>query len=122
MYGIMAIWISCILFIHLGLGETICTILRKNITILKCVKCLTFQSILLYSLIFTRLRVEYCVCLAFSLAYASLWIDLVLAKIADAYEKCYDKILVAKETEHNKCNRRGESRKFGKKKKKTIVQ
>ena len=101
MLEIMAIWVSCIMFIHLGLGATICDLLGRNIVIFKCVKCLTFQTILLYSLICTKLCIEGCVCIAFMLSYASLWVNLVLDKISIAYEKWYREILVSKKAKYS---------------------
>lgn len=111
MVGILLIWISAILFVHLGLGKAICEIIGKNIEVFLCVKCLSFQSILLYSLLFTRIRWEMCVAIAFICAYLSLWIDLGLSYLATKYEKWYKIILDTKKSKHNtrKGNRNTES-------------
>ena len=91
MAGVGLIFVSCILFIHLGLGEAICETLKIRFALLKCVKCLSFWAVLAYSLVFTSYSWESCIALSFSLSYLSLWIDLCLAKIARAYEELYDK-------------------------------
>lgn len=85
--GVLAILISCCLFIHLGLGETICRILRHEIVILNCVKCLTFWSVLTYALITQDMQPEWCVAVAFACSYASLWLDLLLNQMRVIYEK-----------------------------------
>lgn len=99
--GILAVLMSSCLFIHLGLGETICRILRHDIVILKCVKCLTFWSVLLYSLVHTDLSAVTCVAMSFGSSYASLWIDLILNKIRLRYEKEWE-LLDAEERESNR--------------------
>ena len=88
--GVGLIFVSCCLFIHLGLGEAICKTLKTNFILLKCVKCLSFWSILAYSLLLTNWRWELCFACSFSLAYLALWVDLALKKIAEVYEKLYD--------------------------------
>lgn len=101
MLGIIEVLISCCLFIHLGLGETICRIVRHDIVILKCVKCLTFWSVLLYSLMCVTLSAVTCIAVAFACSYASLWIDLTLNKIRAHYEKEWE-LLDAEECEGNR--------------------
>ena len=86
MWGIGCVFISCVLFIHLGLGEAIERTLRVRFVLLRCVKCLTFWSTLAYSLIHS-LPLESALCLSFVSAYASLWADIPLAKLANLYEK-----------------------------------
>lgn len=88
MWGIGCIFISCVLFIHLGLGETIERTLHVRFVLLRCVKCLTFWSVLAYSLIHS-LSVEVALCAAFVSAYAALWVDIPLTKLATLYEKLY---------------------------------
>lgn len=90
MLGIVCIFISCVLFIHLGLGETIGKIMRTDFILFKCVKCLTFWCVLGYSLI--NLPVEYSVCIAFVLSYASLWVELLLGIIAKRYEELSENV------------------------------
>ena len=83
--GITCIFISCCLFIHLGLGDTLGKLFDTDFVLFRCVKCLTFWCVLGYSL--TLLSMEQAVCVAFVLAYASLWVELLLGKIAGKYEK-----------------------------------
>lgn len=88
MWGIGCIFISCVLFIHLGLGEAIERTLQVRFVLLRCVKCLTFWSVLAYSLVHS-LPVEVALCAAFVSAYAALWMDIPLAKLATLYENLY---------------------------------
>lgn len=90
MMGIGLIFLSCCLFIHLGLGQAINKTLKIRFVLFKCVKCLTWWSILAYTLLLTNYRLEICLALSFSLSYMSLWVDLALAKIAKLYEKLYE--------------------------------
>lgn len=89
MWGVAAILISCCLFIHLGLGEAIEKTLHIRFVLLRCVKCLTFWSVLGYSLLCSTLPAVACVAVAFGSSYASLWIDLLLAKLSVKYEDIY---------------------------------
>lgn len=87
MWGIACVFISSVLFIHLGLGETIGRLLRTDFVLLRCVKCLTFWCVLGYSLLCVSIPAEASVCIAFMCAYAALWAELLLGKLANAYEK-----------------------------------
>ena len=99
MWGIGCVFVSCVLFIHLGLGEAVERTLRIRIVLLSCVKCLTFWSMLVYSLIHS-FPLESALCLSFVSAYASLWADIPLAKLAALYEKL-NKDLDAEESAHS---------------------
>ena len=98
MWGIGCVFVSCVLFIHLGLGEAIERTLRVRIVLLSCVKCLTFWSMLVYSLIHS-FPLESALCLSFVSAYAALWADIPLAKLATLYEKL-NKDMATEESEH----------------------
>ena len=87
MWGIACVFISSVLFIHLGLGETIGKLLRTDFVLFRCVKCLTFWCVLGYSLLCVSIPAEAAVCIAFMCAYAALWAELLLGKLANAYEK-----------------------------------
>ena len=87
MWGIACVFISSVLFIHLGLGETIGRLLRTDFVLIRCVKCLTFWCVLGYSLLCVSIPAEAAVCIAFVCAYAALWAELLLGKLANAYEK-----------------------------------
>lgn len=96
MLGVACIFVSCVLFIHLGLGDTISEILHVDFILLRCVKCLTFWCVLGYSIV--RLPVEQSVCVAFVCSYVSLWAELLLGIIANRYEK-YSENVDAEESE-----------------------
>lgn len=87
MWGIVCTFISAVLFIHLGMGETIGRILHTDFVLLRCTKCLTFWSVLVYSLLCVPIPAEASVCIAFLCAYAALWTELLLGKIAMKYEE-----------------------------------
>lgn len=89
MQGVGLIFVSCCLFIHLGLGKAICKTLKIRFVLFTCVKCLTFWSILIYTLLFTALRWEACIAISFISAYLALWVELALNKLADVYEEYY---------------------------------
>lgn len=87
MAGIVYVWFSSVMFIHMGLGEVIGRILHIDFVLLRCVKCITFWSILIYSLLIVSLPVEAAIALSFILGYAAIWAELLLGKIAMIYEK-----------------------------------
>lgn len=96
MLGIVLVWFSAIMFVHLGLGDEICKVIRINLFLFRCVKCLSFWTVLGYSFLIVELPIEGSVALAFLLGYAALWIELLLDKLADWYDEIY-KSMVAKE-------------------------
>lgn len=100
MWGVMSIWLSACLFIHLGLGKAIGRVLRTKFVLLRCSKCLSFWSVLVYSLLFTNLPVEGCLLVAFALAYAALWLDFLLAVIAEKYENLYENLEATRESDN----------------------
>ena len=120
MLGIACIFICCCLFIHLGLGEAIEKVLCVRITLLRCVKCLTFWMIAGYSLFFTSLPVEVSLCVGFACAYAALWADLLLGQLAIWYEKLRQS-MVAKEHACGSATRREHPKNQGHKKQKGKV-
>lgn len=87
MWGIGCVFVSCCLFVHLGLGEAIERVLHIRCVLFRCVKCLSFWSVLAYSLLIVQLSTEVSVCVAFACSYASLWAELLLGKIALLYEE-----------------------------------
>lgn len=86
MVGIACTFISCVLFIHLGLGDAINKVIRTEFVLFRCVKCMTFWSVLGYSLL-VELPFTHSACIAFVCSYLSLWAELALGKLADKYEK-----------------------------------
>lgn len=92
MWGIVYIVIACVMYIHLGLGDTLSNIFHSNLYIFKCVKCITWQCVLIYSLFFLHYEVVLSLAISFATAYIALWLDLLLAKLAKVYEKEYEKL------------------------------
>lgn len=84
--GVAQILISCCLFIHLGLGEAIERVTHIHCFLFRCVKCMTFWSVLSYSISMDTNPIT-SITIAFLSAYLSLWVDLLLNKIAQWYEK-----------------------------------
>lgn len=102
MLGMVSIFVSCVLFIHMGLGEAICETLHIDFIIFKCVKCMTFWTMLIFSLIFTKITWSACIAVSFLASYAALWADLALSKIAKIYDNEYEKILDSERDELDK--------------------
>ena len=89
------ILLCCVLFVHLGLGDAVAKVIRRNLSLFSCVKCFTFWTILAYTLFFEFEPIK-CIAVAFVCSYLALWADLVLSKIAVIYETWY-KGVVAEE-------------------------
>lgn len=105
MWGIVCLFISSVLFIHLGMGEAIEKVLRIRFILLRCAKCLTFWTTAGYSLIIVSHPVEVSLCIGFACAYAALWADLLLGTLALKYEKL-TKIMDAKEPQSHPATHR----------------
>lgn len=89
--GIILVSFCCTMFIHLGLGETLCEVMHLNFILFRCVKCLTFWTVLVYALFFTELSVLVSASSAFLMSYLALWVDIGLAKLANIYDYLYEK-------------------------------
>lgn len=96
MMSVGYILLCCVLFVHLGLGDAVSRIVRRNLSLFRCVKCTTFWAVLAYTLFFTEFEPVKCVALAFACSYVALWVDFLFSIIAILYEKYY-KILVTEE-------------------------
>ena len=101
MDSIILILITCVLFIHIGLGDTICDIIGFDFILFRCVKCITFWSILVYCFFVNQWGIVVSLSTSFICAYLSLWLDLLLSKLAVLYEKWGSQDVATKETEHN---------------------
>lgn len=99
MWGIVLVWFSALMFVHMGLGEAAGRLLRTDFVLLRCVKCCSFWSTLGYSLLCTTLPVETAVAVAFLAAYLALWADLALAKLATIYENLYQSVAAEAQTD-----------------------
>lgn len=87
MIGVALIFVSSVMFIHLGLGEAVMKFLGYEFVLFRCSKCLSFWCVLGYSFFFTDIPVEMSFAIAFGASYLSLWLMLLLDKLADMYEK-----------------------------------
>ena len=90
MVGIGLVFFCCVMFIHLGMGDTLSSVFHLDFVLFRCVKCLTFWSVLAYSFFFVELTLLESVSLGFLLSYISLWVDLILSKIANKYDNWYE--------------------------------
>lgn len=72
------------MFIHLGMAEEICRRFNIDWILLRCVKCLTFWMVLIYVCLVTFDFIV-SVAVSFGAAYASLFLDLLLDKLAKWY-------------------------------------
>ena len=86
MTGIVLVWFSAVMFVHMGLGEAICKTFRSNFILFLCPKCMAFWVVLGYSILIVKLPIELSVAAAFLLGYAAIWFDLLLGKLAEIYE------------------------------------
>ena len=91
MIGIALVWFSAVMFVHMGLGEALCKTFRFNFILFLCPKCMAFWTVLGYSLLIIKLPIEMSAAVAFLLGYAAIWVDLLLGKLADAYESLESK-------------------------------
>lgn len=91
MLGVGLVLFCCVMFIHLGLGETFIKIMHFDFVLFRCVKCLTFWGVLTYSFLIVKLSILESVALGFAMSYTSLWIDLILSIIACKYDYLYTK-------------------------------
>lgn len=98
MIGVGCILFCCVLFVHMGLGDIVCKVIRRNLSLFSCVKCFTFWTVSAYTILFTDLEPIVCVSTAFATSYIALWLDLIFSKLAVLYEKIY-KSVVAEEGE-----------------------
>lgn len=91
MMGIVLVWFSAVMFVHMGLGEAICKTFGVHFILFLCPKCMAFWTVLGYSLLIVKLPIEVSVAIAFLLGYAAIWFDLLLGKLADVYESLESK-------------------------------
>lgn len=89
MKSVGCVLLCCVLFVHMGLGDAVSGVIKRNATLFQCVKCTTFWAILAYTLFLTEYEPVECAAIAFGCAYIALWVDLLFAKISVWYEKFY---------------------------------
>ena len=83
--GIVLVWFSAVMFVHMGLGEALCKTFGVRFILFLCPKCMAFWTVLGYSLLIVKLPIEVSTAVAFLLSYAAIWFDLLLGKLADVY-------------------------------------
>lgn len=105
MKSVGLILLCCVLFVHMGMGDAVSKVVRRGLSLFRCVKCTTFWVILAYTVFFTAADPVLCTALAFMCSYIALWIDLAFSKIAVWYEKWYKGVATE---EH--CNSTGENK------------
>ena len=81
----------CVLANHMGLISAIEEIIKHKIRILNCVKCLTYWTILLYSL-FNGKDIITAFATAFLSSYLAIWLELLFGFIDVCYGHIYSKI------------------------------
>ncbi len=93
MESVGCVLLCCVLFVHLGLGDAVSRIMKRCVSLFRCVKCTTFWTILAYTLFLTEFEPVECVAIAFGCAYIALWVDLLFTKISMWYEKIYESLV-----------------------------
>ena len=100
------ITVASVLYLHLGMGETLSKMFHSNLYIFRCCKCVTFQCVLAYLLIMGY-DIVVSITVAFVAAYISLWMDLGLTKLAGYYEKWSNEGVDTEEAECDTGNANG---------------
>lgn len=80
----------CVAANHLGFVEAVEDILERKFRVISCTKCLTFWSVLSYSLL--HVPPTDALAAAFFCAYAAPWVELAMYYIDNLYLDCYGKI------------------------------
>ena len=83
--------LSCVLFVGMGLAGAIQEYIPFRLRIMTCPKCLTFWSVLIYSL-FSGEGVIQSIAVSFIISYISLWAALLLDALTILYNMLYEKI------------------------------
>ena len=83
--------ISCVLINHMGLIDSVEKIIKHEIPILNCIKCLTFWIVLIY-LILNGFNVVISVATSFLLSYVAIWLEFLFGLIDILYENTYKRI------------------------------
>ena len=96
--------------IHMGLVDAVLKFYGmedKDIPIIRCPKCLTFWSVLLF-LVLTRHSVIHSLAMSFLASYVGIWLDLLLGIMDEWYEDIYKRISEGEEASevHNEDNRK----------------
>ena len=82
---------SCTAVNHLGLIIAIENVIGRRLVIIDCPKCLTFWSTLLFGL-YSGAGIITTIATALFLAYAAIWVELIMGFIDTLYNKVYEQI------------------------------
>lgn len=82
---------SCVSANHLGLIGAIEGVIHRSLPILNCPRCLTFWSVLLYTMVTDR-NIVRALAISFLCAYMAIWIELLMCFIDTKFNKLYEKI------------------------------
>lgn len=83
--------LSATLANHLGLIEAIEGVAKMEIPIINCPKCLSFWSVLLYSIL-SGCELIASVAVSFVCAYCAVWLELLFGYIDTLYNRLYENI------------------------------
>ena len=95
--------IACLVFVsvtanHLGLVKSAEEVLRKELLVVNCPRCLSFWLVLAYGLKSIGLDAFITVlAISFLASYAAIWLELFEGYIDTLYKKYYDKVLSAED-------------------------
>lgn len=88
---IACIVFACVTAIHLGLVKAIEDVAQRELRIANCPKCLSFWSVLAYTIITSRNAIT-SLAISFLCSYLALWLELFEGYIDSLYMKLYEKI------------------------------
>lgn len=91
---IALIVVSAVLINHLGLIEAIEKVIRHKLPIVNCCKCLSFWSVLVYSLF--SIDIITSLAISFVSAYLAIWLELLCGFIDTLYNRCYENLYTKK--------------------------
>lgn len=94
---IACIVFACVTANHLGLVKAIEEAIDRELPVFNCVKCISFWSVLTYSLFVTH-NVITALAVSFLSGYMAIWLELVEGYIDKQYTWLYDKIYSTTDT------------------------
>lgn len=105
-WDIASIVFICTAVNHLGLVADVESVIKREIPVVNCVRCLTFWAVLGYGLgceiFFTTTdhfeHILEMLAISFLSAWAAIWLDLCMGAIDKLYSKIYDTLYSATDT------------------------
>ena len=91
---------ACVAANHMGLISAAESMLGRKIPVLNCPKCCTFWSVLWLSVLSGRNMVS-ALALSFLCAYIAIWLELFMGYIDTLYNRLYEKIYSATDTDNS---------------------